>query len=164
MAETTTTSAAFEVPQPSLGIETPVFAASWIDGEAIDVEHTCKGTGTSPALSWAKIPGEIAELAISAVDLDNGQAVQWVIAGINPAETGLSPGVVPVGAVEAKNYLDKPGWAALCPTAGTHRYLFTLYMLPTPSGVLDTMSGSNAISTLDLNAGQRLTLTGTAAA
>jgi Raf kinase inhibitor-like YbhB/YbcL family protein len=159
-SSSTSAVAAIVPPKPSLGVAQPVFAAPWIDGQPIPADAGCKGT--SPQLSWANVPSDITELAISMIDIDNGSAVHWVIAGLPPTIASIPAGAVPAGAVQTKNYLGTVGWAPPCPNSGTHTYLYTLYFLPNKSGVLATMSAENAISTLDLAAGNKLTVSGTA--
>jgi phosphatidylethanolamine-binding protein (PEBP) family uncharacterized protein len=154
-----TTVAAINAPKAKPGLPQPVFSASWVSGQPMPAEAGCKGV--SPELSWANVPGEISELAVTMIDLENGNAGHWIIAGLNPASTGLKAGTVPEGAVQAKNYLKAPGWAPPCPNTGTHRYLFTLYFLERPSELVATMTSTEAVQVLDLAAGSRLTLTGT---
>jgi phosphatidylethanolamine-binding protein (PEBP) family uncharacterized protein len=156
---TTVAPTAINAPKAPNGLPQPTFSATWASGAPIPAEFACKGV--SPELSWANVPGEISELAVTMVDLENGNAGHWIITGLSPASTGLKAGAVPPGAVQAKNYLLGNGWAPPCPNTGTHRYVFTLYFLERPSGVLATMTSVNAVQTLDLAAGSRLTLTGT---
>jgi phosphatidylethanolamine-binding protein (PEBP) family uncharacterized protein len=142
----------------------PTLSAAWVEGGAIPVDLTCRGGSLSPALSWTNVPGEISELALSIIDLDNGQAVHWIVAGLDPALTAISKGIVPAGGVQAKNYLGANAWAPPCPNSGTHRFLVTLYFLPRASGVLPSMDGAFALDTLDLAAANRVTLMGTVSA
>jgi phosphatidylethanolamine-binding protein (PEBP) family uncharacterized protein len=159
---TTVAGAVINPPKVAPGLPQPVFSASWASGQPLPATAACKGI--SPELSWANVPGEISELAVTMVDLQNGNAGHWIIAGLSPSSTGLQAGTIPAGAIQAKNYILGNGWAPPCPNTGTHTYLFTLYFLERPSGLLPSMLSVTAVQTLDLAAGSRLTLTGTVTA
>jgi phosphatidylethanolamine-binding protein (PEBP) family uncharacterized protein len=159
---TTAGAAVINPPRPSLGEPRRVFSGGWFNGDEFPAESGCKGA--SPALQWANTPGEITEIAVSMVDNDNGDAVHWIVYGINPGVLNLGAGTVPPGAQQTKNYLGSVGWAPPCPNSGTHRYTYTLYFLQQPSGLRPTMSAENALATLDLVPGEHLTLSGTSTA
>lgn len=108
----------------------------WADGAAIDPAATCKGAGTSPAITWRNLPSGTAELALTVTDDDAAGFVHWIVAGIPATATGLAAGAVPDGAVQGKNDNGTAGWFGPCPPAGAkHRYRFTLYALASPSGM-----------------------------
>lgn len=108
----------------------------WADGAAIDPAATCKGAGTSPAITWTNMPSGTAELALTVTDDDAAGFVHWIMAGIPATATGLAAGAVPDGAVQGKNDNGTAGWFGPCPPAGAkHRYRFTLYALTSPSGM-----------------------------
>lgn len=108
----------------------------WADGAAIDPATTCKGAGTSPAITWTNMPSGTAELALTVTDDDAAGFVHWIMAGIPATATGLAAGAVPDGAVQGKNDNGTAGWFGPCPPAGAkHRYRFTLYALAAPSGM-----------------------------
>jgi phosphatidylethanolamine-binding protein (PEBP) family uncharacterized protein len=161
-SSTTAGAAIINPPRPSLGEPRRVFSAGWFNGEAFPVESGCQGV--SPALQWANTPGEISEIAVSMVDNDNGNAVHWIVFGINPGVQSIGAGTIPPEAQQTKSYLGSVGWAPPCPNSGTHRYTYTLYFLQQPSGIRATMSAETALATLDLVPGEHLTLSGTATA
>jgi Raf kinase inhibitor-like YbhB/YbcL family protein len=150
--------------QPANDSASPGFTAEWQQGGAMPIDTTCKGGAQSPALTWSNVPPDVTEIAVSAIDLDAQNAVHWIMAGISPSASGLARGLVPPGAVRTRNALGSSGYAAPCPTSGTHRILFTLYFLVNRSGLLETMDATTAINTLDLASGQRATLVGTVTA
>jgi Raf kinase inhibitor-like YbhB/YbcL family protein len=140
---------------------TPVFTAEWRLGGAMPIDSTCRGAGQSPALTWTDVPSDVSEIAISAIDLDAQNTVHWIVAGLSPATSGIARNLLPEGAIVTRNGLGTTGYGAPCPTSGTHRVLFTLYFLQGRSGILSSMDAATAMSTLDLAAGQRVTLVGT---
>src|SRR5262249_19822831 len=75
----------------------------WADGAAIESQYTCRGANTSPAVSWSGVPADTKELALAFTDLDADDFVHWVVAGLDPASTGLAAAKVPAGAMPARN-------------------------------------------------------------
>ncbi len=142
----TTTGAA--VP-PGTGF---VVTAPWADGGFIDAQYTCKGVDTSPAISWSGVPATTQELAISLVDLDADNFVHWVVAGLDPASTGIAAGRVPAGAVQAANGFGEAKYAGPCPPDGEHKYLLTLYALGARSNLADGVAGTTAVEQLQTSA------------
>lgn len=123
----------------------------WADGAAIDPQYTCQGADTSPAISWSGVPAEAKELALAFTDLDAGNYVHWVVAGIDPASTGIAAGKVPAGAIQAANGFGTAAFRGPCPPDGSHTYLLTLYALRERSGLVDGGNGTAAIATLEAN-------------
>jgi Raf kinase inhibitor-like YbhB/YbcL family protein len=145
----TTTSAA---PTTSGAAVTPgangfAVTAPWTDGGFIDAQYTCKGADTSPAISWSGVPAEAQELAISLVDLDANDFAHWVMAGIDPASTGIAAGKVPAGAIQAANGFGEAKYGGPCPPDGEHKYLLTVYALGARSNLAD---GVPAVTAIDL--------------
>ena len=76
-------------------------------------------------------------------------AAESALAGIDPTVTEIEAGRLPPGAVEALNSFDEASWSGPAPPAGSrHTYVFTLYALPSPSGVTAEMPGQEAIDLL----------------
>lgn len=124
----------------------------WPEGGPISAVSTCKGLGTSPAVSWAEVPEGTQELALTVTDDDAGGYVHWIIAGLSPDDGGIDPGLVPPGAVQALNGAGTKGWYGPCPPAGqTHTYRFTLYALSAPSGMADGADSVTALAALQRN-------------
>ena len=132
-------------------------------GESIPLEHTCDGADVSPPLAWGSIPQATVELAITVIDTDANGFVHWVLAGLDPSVQALAVGVVPDGAVQARNGRGTAGWRGPCPPArsGIHHYVFTLYALTQASGVTATMTGEDAVAAISNVPGLTATLIGT---
>jgi Raf kinase inhibitor-like YbhB/YbcL family protein len=113
----------------SLRIASPAFRT----GGRIPARFTCTGAGDRPALRFAGVPGEAAELALLVIDPDAGGFVHWTVYGMPPATTGIGATGLPPGAREGKNSTGETGWTPPCPPSGTHRYQFELYWLRAPS-------------------------------
>lgn len=93
--------------------------------------YTCDGKGSWPALSWSGVPAGAAELVLYAMNLAPVAGklfVDWAVAGIDPALTGLGAGELPRGAVVGTNGFGKRGYE-ICPE-GSETYVFALYALP----------------------------------
>ena len=112
-----------------MAFSSPAFAA----GAPIPAQYTCDGANVSPPLAWSDVPADAIELAVVVTDPDAGAFVHWVVAGIDPATTGLEEDGVPEGATETRNDSGEIGWFGPCPPAGIHTYVFTLYALFEPS-------------------------------
>ncbi len=93
--------------------------------------YTCDGPDRWPALSWSGVPGGTAELILYAMNLApvNGRLfVDWAVAGLDPALSGIEAGKLPKGAIVGTNGAGKRGYE-ICPE-GSETYLFALYALP----------------------------------
>jgi Raf kinase inhibitor-like YbhB/YbcL family protein len=64
-------------------------------------------------------------------DAVSGDYVHWLIWDINPQTQTISPGSVPVGAVQGLNSDGTNKYIGPCPPVGSgvHRYIFELYAL-----------------------------------
>ncbi|HSK16192.1 MAG TPA: YbhB/YbcL family Raf kinase inhibitor-like protein [Gaiellaceae bacterium] len=115
------------------------------EGEPIDELYTCDGDFVSPALNWAGIPEEAAELVLVVEDPDapGGTYTHWLVYAMAPDMDGLPrgtpPGPVVSGALSIRQGInddDFPGYTAPCPPEGEeHRYAFTLYALEEETGL-----------------------------
>lgn len=138
--QTTTTAAVPEIGAPSttpvavgFTLSSPAFA----DGGELPARFTCTpDSAASPPLAWSGTP-PAAELAVVVVDDTEGTPV-WVLAGIDPASTGLDEGGVPETGVTN-------GWHPPCPAAGvSHTLTFTLHALAHPLGLVPGTSDVQA--------------------
>jgi Raf kinase inhibitor-like YbhB/YbcL family protein len=134
----------------------------WVDGGPLPPDSTCKGKGLSPDLKWANIPANATELVLTVTDADASGFVHWVLAGIDPATPGIAQGKIPRGTVQTLNSAPAIGWFAPCPPQGTHRYIFSLFVLTKPSGILAGMDPADAIAGLSIPGVQSVAITGTA--
>jgi Raf kinase inhibitor-like YbhB/YbcL family protein len=103
------------------------------DGSVLPTQYTCKGAGTSPALTWAASP-QAAQLALVVRDQDAGGYVHWIVTGISPTLGSFPKGGLPNGAAEQVNSQGALGYAPPCPPvgAGRHVYVFVLHALAAP--------------------------------
>ena len=125
-----------------LALTSPAFAP----GAAMPVELTCDSTNVSPSLQWTGVPAGTVQLALTVTDPDAKGFVHWVVADLPAAATGIGPGAVPEGATQAQNGKGTLGGTGPCPPQGpAHHYVFTLYALSAPSGVVAGMSAADAI-------------------
>lgn len=104
-------------------------------GEAAPLSrtYTCDGEGKWPALSWSGVPADSAELILYAMNLApvGGKLfVDWAVAGIDPALTGIEAGKLPKGVAVGTNSYGKRGYE-ICPE-GTEIHIFAIYALPRP--------------------------------
>lgn len=166
VSTTTTTTAVIDTtpetteapPVASLSISSP----AWASGEAIPVEFTCQGDADSPPLTIEGVPAGTAELLLLVRDTNDDGYLQWVVAGIAPADPSFPAGSVPPGAEQLYNDGDVTSWRAPCPPAGTgrHTYEFTVYALTQPSG-LGTGSSRSAILAVADSAASSASVNGT---
>jgi Raf kinase inhibitor-like YbhB/YbcL family protein len=135
-ARTVTTPIRVGSAPASITLSSPAFAA----GARIPSVYTCSGRGISPPLRWSGVPSATRELALELIDPDapGGPFLHWVLARIPPTVRGLAAGeAVPPGAVAGSNSFGKVGYGGPCPPPGaaSHRYVFVLLALSSPSGL-----------------------------
>lgn len=113
----------------------------------------CSGENISPALEWRNAPAGTKSFAVSVYDPDapTGSGFwHWVMFNIPTDVTSLPPGVtpdngLPKGAIQSEADAGYGGYIGACPPEGqTHRYIFTVTALDTPSLDLDA-SASGAL-------------------
>lgn len=120
----TTTAGAVMTPVGGFALTPP-----WAEGAQLDARFTC-AAGISPSLTFQNVATDVVTLALSIVDETANNAVQWIVANIQPTQTDVAEGAVPTGAIEATNTLGTIGFGAPCPPAGeTHTYRLTGYGL-----------------------------------
>lgn len=130
------------------------------EGGALDTAQVfqgfgCDGGNTSPALAWTGAPDGTESFAITAYDPDAPTGSGWWhwFAFNIPAETsGLGAGgVLPAGSIELRNDYGASGFGGACPPEGeVHRYVFTVYALPTTLEIDGSVS--NALAGYMVNA------------
>lgn len=93
--------------------------------------YTCDGQNSWPALGWSGVPADTAELILYAMNVapvEGKLFVDWAVAGIDPALTGIEAGKLPEGAVVGTNGFGKRGYE-ICPE-GSEIFIFAVYALP----------------------------------
>lgn len=124
----------------------------WAEGAQIDARFTC-ASGISPSLTFQNVASDVVTLALSIVDETANNAVQWIVANIQPSETVLAEGSVPTGAIEATNSLGTVGFGAPCPPAGeTHTYRLTGYGLSQQLELENGVDSATLIQAIELAA------------
>ena len=143
----TTTAGAEIAPVGSFAL-TP----QWAEGAQIDARFTC-ASGISPSLTFQNVASDVVTLALSIVDETANNAVQWIVANIQPSETVVAEGSVPTGAIEATNSLGTVGFGAPCPPAGeTHTYRLTGYGLSQQLELENGVDSATLIQAIELAA------------
>ncbi len=116
-------------------------------------EFGCKGANVSPALAWSGAPAGTQSFALLMHDPDAPTGSgwwHWVVYNI-PSGTSSLPsgagdpgkGLMPKGAVQARNDYGSVGYGGPCPPPGPpHHYNFRLYALKVPK--LDLPEGASA--------------------
>jgi len=143
----TTTAGAEIAPVGSFAL-----APQWAEGAQIDARFTC-ASGISPSLTFQNVASDVVTLALSIVDETANNAVQWIVANMQPSETVLAEGSVPTGAIEATNSLGTVGFGAPCPPAGeTHTYRLTGYGLSQQLELENGVDSATLIQAIELAA------------
>jgi Raf kinase inhibitor-like YbhB/YbcL family protein len=124
-------------PAASSGILT-LSVDSLRPGAVLPDVYTCKGTSTSPPLSWSGIPAGAKSLVLILEDPDapNGLYTHWLVYNIPPTSGGLEQGQTNAkeltnGAPQGESSNGFRGYIPPCPPplGSTHRYIFRLYAL-----------------------------------
>ena len=132
------------------------------EGGAIPAGFTCDGKNVSPAINWAGVPEGTVEIAIQVVDLETDDYTHWVITGLQPAAGGVAEGVVPVGAVQAKNSKGTLGYTGPCPPKGTlHNYLYEVDALDSHVTIGSGTDPDSALQAIGAATIQSASVTGT---
>jgi phosphatidylethanolamine-binding protein (PEBP) family uncharacterized protein len=100
----------------------------------LPAQYTCTGAGTSPPLSWSKVPAKTAELFLFAIAEGPGGSagggIRWVVGGIDPSSTGVAAGQTPPGGVVGTNTTGKAAYSPVCPPKGKSETVeFVMYAL-----------------------------------
>jgi len=123
---------------PTGKTEIKLTSAAFKEGELIPRAYTCDGVNISPPLEWSGVPKSAKTLAIVGDDPDapGGTWVHWVLYNLPADNIGVVENVPPgehlkAGGFQGKNDFGKIGYGGPCPPSGTHRYVFTIYVLDT---------------------------------
>ena len=142
-----------ETSESGLALSSPDFAP----GDPAPAETTCSGNNVFPALEWQDLPSDTAEIAVTLSDQTDPEdpLLLWLMAGINPNETGLSSGLAPAGAYETLNDYGNLGYGSPCLDSlgdGDRDLQFRIYILDQPSGLAAGDPGNEAWDTLAASA------------
>ena len=143
----TTTAGAVMTPVGGFALTPP-----WAEGAQLDARFTC-AAGISPSLTFVNVASDIVTLALSIVDETTNNSVQWIVANIQPTQTAVAEGQVPIGSIEATNALGTIGFGAPCPPAGeTHTYRLTGYGLSQQLELENGVDSATLIQAIELAA------------
>ena len=143
----TTTAGAEIAPVGGFALTPP-----WAEGAQLDARFTC-AAGISPSLTFVNVATDIVTLALSIVDETTNNSVQWIVANIQPTQTAVAEGQVPIGSIEATNSLGTIGFGAPCPPAGeTHTYRLTGYGLSQQLELENGVDSATLIQAIELAA------------
>ena len=143
----TTTAGAVMTPVGGFALTPP-----WAEGAQLDARFTC-AAGISPSLTFVNVATDIVTLALSIVDETTNNSVQWIVANIQPTQTALAEGQVPLGSIQAMNSLGTIGFGAPCPPAGeTHTYRLTGYGLSQQLELENGVDSATLIQAIELAA------------
>jgi Raf kinase inhibitor-like YbhB/YbcL family protein len=146
---------------PDVPGEMIVKSSAFADGAVIPERYTCDGDGTSPPLSWSRVPHRAHSLALIVDDPTAGHYVHWTVLDIPTNVTGVKAGDEPKG-TEAENSAGDEGWTPPCPPEGDgeHEYLFAVYAVDAPLELGDDASNDDIRRALAEHAIARGVLTG----
>lgn len=157
-----TTMPVTSAPATEPPVEPLRLVAPWRDGAVVPTRHTCDGDDISPALTWANVPPEAVELAVTVTDLDAPDFVHWIVVAIPPQVTGLVEGGVPDGATTWPNGTGEADYAGPCPPPGEqHRYLYTVHALNQPLEPADGMTAIELVEILNVTSIDQSSVSGT---
>jgi len=148
--QTETIAIATTIAETVAPVQELTIAVPWAEGAPIDALFTCDGSKLSPSFDIAGLPEGTVTWGLSIVDQTAANAVHWVAANIDPAINHVDAGVVPAGAVQSLNRIQKVGYAAPCPKAGElHTYVLTVYAVSQQLEVSDGMDAETMLTSLE---------------
>ena len=112
--------------------ETITVTSPMISHSVMSAQYTCDGARETPPIFWSGMPANTKSVALV---LDDSAApitprIYWIVFNISPATTDLEAGVLPDGALQARNSTGRVGYDPPCPPAGgSHKYRFNVYAL-----------------------------------
>lgn len=126
-----------------------------ITGKSLPALYTCDGKNISPPLEWGAVPADTRELALFLVSYTPvpsthaySAAVDWAVAGVNPALHRLAPGRLPRGA-HVGIASDGKRRYSVCPKKGVDvHYQFEVYGLPASAKISPRFAGLPVIAAL----------------
>lgn len=124
------------------------------DGGTLDARFTCDGAGDFVPLTVVGADPKMVEFSVVVVD-ETTDHVHWVIAGIPPTVTTISPEAgLPDAAVTGTSTGGVTGWEPPCPPPGDepHRYKFSLYAYAEPVGMQPGLPAMDARAVLPQSA------------
>jgi len=129
---------------------------AFTQGQAIPKRYSRYGDDVSPPLAWSGIPDGTREIVLICDDPDApvGTWVHWVVYGIPATSAGMKEGVpkdatLADGAKQGKNSWGEIGYGGPQPPSGTHRYVFKVYAVDSPTGLTPGATKQQVIAAID---------------
>lgn len=113
---------------------------AFTDGALIPEQYALEGGNTRIPVAWSGVPAGAVELVLVMEDPDapGGTFVHWLVAGIDPARTGLEEGTeaTPEGVATGRSDSSLTQyWGPDPPEGESHHYVLTLYALKERTGL-----------------------------
>lgn len=110
-----------------VSLSSPAFS----DMSPIPAVYTCDGRAINPPLSISDVEGTAQSLVLTVEDPDApGKTFDhWVVFNIPPNTLSIAENSVPAGSTQGASSTGTSEYVAPCPPTGSHRYVFTLYVL-----------------------------------
>lgn len=124
---TTTTTVSPSPPRSAIELQIPVL----LPYRFLPERYTCDGADLSIPLRWERVPRGTAELALFILDERPGgmTSIDWAVAGLSSALSGITAGRLPAGAVVGRNSFGKDAYS-ICPEHGQEQiYIVALFAL-----------------------------------
>jgi Raf kinase inhibitor-like YbhB/YbcL family protein len=99
------------------------------NNEDIPKKHGCEGSGTSPPFEINDLQENIKSLAITIVDADADNFVNWVIYNIPASGKDLLIEENTKLGIQGKNGKGERGYSPLCADSSKHQFIVTIYAL-----------------------------------
>ena len=110
--------------------------AAFPENATIPDKYGCTGENISPAVEWSGAPAKTRSFALIVDDPDapGGTFTHWLLWSIPDTIHSLDENFKPTLNVQTgTNDFGKKGYGGPCPPSGTHRYVFKLFALDTPT-------------------------------
>jgi len=138
-----------------------IYSTSIQDNRPMDKKYTFDGVNIQPHLKWSTIPKNTKSFALSCIDPDcpGRDWNHWLVYDIPLNVTELQENERAPGK-HLPNDFGNPKYEGPSPPKGTgqHRYIFTVYALPTPR--LTGVTKSNFVNLVNSQALAKVTLVG----
>lgn len=85
--------------------------------DRLDSRYICGGRGSSPPVTWRRLPSNAKQIVVFVVTLGHGAPLlNWAVGGLMPTMRGLRAGKLPADAVVGRNSFGRDAYS-VCPTA-----------------------------------------------
>lgn len=108
-----------------------IYSPAFAEGKMIPEKYTCDSDNIIPPLVFENVPmgAKSIVLILNDPDSSGGNFNHWLVWNIDPESKEIKEGTEPTNANQGLNDFGKIGYGGPCPSEGTHRYVFTAYVL-----------------------------------